>query len=152
MEYQYLPHKLAETIELNYCIQNNAWLVKSSVNFYWHHLKHIESRLGLLLVWPLPGSCLGCRRYSTNIYPLNEIRYSSTCALDFTQFEWVIWPPELPVLQPTFHGSSTWAPKELPLANLPFTWKEQMKGIKSPPDVCYLRILYCLYSIWGDIF
>ena len=50
MEYQYLPHKLVETIELNYCIQNSAWLVKSSVNFYWHHLKHIESRLGLLLV------------------------------------------------------------------------------------------------------
>ena len=131
MEYQYVPHKLVETIELNYCIQNSAWLVKSSVNFYCHHLKHIESRLGLLLVWLLPGSCLGCRRYSINIYPLNEIHNFSICAPDFTQFEWVIWPPELPVLQPTFHGLLYLSPKntpytemELQLANLPFTWKE----------------------------
>lgn len=159
MGYQYLPHKLVETIELNYWIQNSAWLVKSSVNFYCHHLKHIESRLGLLLVWLLPGSCLGCRRYSINIYPLNEIHNFSICTPDFTQFEWVIWPPELPVLQPTFHGLLYLSPKntpytevELQLANLPFTWKEQMKGIKFFPQMFAISEYCIVFRAYGVIY
>lgn len=158
MECQYLPHKLVEIIELNYCIQNSAWLVKSSVNFYCHHLKHIESRLGLLLVWPLPGSCIGCKRYSINIYPLNEIHNFSICALDLTQFEWVSWPPELPVLLPTVHGLLYLSPKntpytevELQLANLPCTWKEQMKGIKFPPQMFVISECCIAFIAYGVI-
>lgn len=136
MEYRYLPRMVVVTTELNHCIQNSAWLVKSSIHFYCHHLKLMESKTGLLTVSPLGSSCLVCRRCSINIYPLNEIQGFSICTLDFTQFEWVIWPPELPVLLPGFQGLLYLGPEntpyieaELQLADLPFIWKEQMKGI-----------------------
>lgn len=49
-----------------------------------------------------------------------------------------------------FMVSSTWAPKELPLANLPFTWKEQMKGI-NPPQM-FISEYYIAFIAYGVIY